>query len=106
MEKNLPEIASIGGQSFSILHPLEMAMDFTGRRNETKADNHIRIGMDYFCPCHFPVCVTLWRNVGRTLDKDISQEERQTSAKPTCRQVMTRTLYGHAAVMLVAFLEK
>ncbi len=41
--------------------------------NETRAYCHVHLDIHYFCHNASPACLALWRNVGRTVDKDINR---------------------------------
>lgn len=47
----------------------------TEERNETRETSHIHSDMYHFCHNVIPAYPALWRNVGRTVDKNINQEE-------------------------------
>lgn len=55
------------------LHERIWKEHFMEERNETRTYCHVHLDMYHFCHNASPAYLALWRNVGRTVDKDINR---------------------------------
>lgn len=51
-------------------------------------EDHAYFCIYHFCRYAFPACFTLWRNVGRTMDKDVNRKRLPMSFGRYSRMIM------------------